>query len=110
MYAIILIAFAAICKAVADTLQHHYERSIFSYEDPKFWNPSISWQYAPFVRFTKYRLDAWHLFNTGMQGFFIAAVFAYEPTMFGRWIDFFACSGVVVLVFNLFYNRLLLRK
>ena len=112
MYSILLIALAAVCKAVSDTLIHHWDTSVFKRLPKKWWkyvDPSISHQ-LPFIRFTRYRPDLWHLSNSGMQLFFLAAVFAYQPTAFGRWIDFFACSVVVIGVFNLFYNRLLLRK
>jgi hypothetical protein len=66
----LFILLAAICKAVADTLQHHFESSVFKYKDPRFWNPAVSWQYAYRIRFTKYPVDAWHLSNSLMIIFF----------------------------------------
>lgn len=109
MLSIFLIALAAAFKAVADTLAHHFSVSVF-YRLPKKWwkyfDPDIS-QHLPFVPYTKYRLDGWHVSNSLMQVCFLLAIFCYQPTGFGRVMDFLMCSIIVVLVFNLFYNRIL---
>lgn len=112
MLALLFIALAAIFKAVVDTLQFHFDRSVFKRLPKKWWkyfDPEISWQ-LPYLPFTQYPPDARHLSNSLMQLCFLAAVFCYEPTAFGRWIDFGVASLVVVFVFNLFYNRILIRK
>lgn len=61
-----LFGLAAYCNAVMDTLQFHFHRSIFSHLDPLFWDPSVSWRAAKFFPWTRYRVDAWHLFKSGM--------------------------------------------
>jgi hypothetical protein len=113
MLSILLIALAAMFKAVADTVQHHFGASIFFRLPKKWWkyfDPDISWQAIPFLPLTKYRPDCWHIANSLMQACFLLAIFCYKPTGFGRVMDFVMCSLMVVMVFNLFYNRILIRK
>jgi hypothetical protein len=112
MLSILLIALAAMFKAVVDTLQFHYERSVFKLLPKKWWkhfDPEISWQ-LPYLPFTEYPPDARHIANSLMQACFLLAIFCYKPTGFGRVMDFVMCSLMVVMVFNLFYNRILIRK
>ena len=106
MITLLLISLAAIFKAVADTLQHHFDTSVFAKLNPKFWNPVISCNYAKFLPFTKYRLDGWHLANSGMIVFFILAVVFASPVKLW-WLAIIICGVVFNLVFNLFYNQIL---
>jgi hypothetical protein len=101
----LFIVLAAICKAVADTLQHHFSTSVFKYKDPRFWNPAVSWQHAHRIRFTKYPVDAWHLSNSLMIIFFCAA--AVSGTYFKWWIDISICGVLFNVVFNYYYNKAL---
>jgi len=80
----LLIIFGAIAKAIMDTLQFHYNNSIFKTMDEFFWNPKISWKNkyknhnkeegekffcstTVFVFLT----DGWHLF----QSIFLNCIF-----------------------------------
>lgn len=72
---LLFVALAAICKAVSDVVYHHVGRSIFKDLDPNFWNPDVSWKTAKTI--FAYKLDAWHLFNSGMIFFFMLAVVFY---------------------------------
>src|SRR5688572_22267142 len=102
---VILIILAGFFKAVADTLTHHYDTSIFKWKDRRFWDPALSYAYAPFLKFTKYRLDAWHLANSGCIICFCAALAIGTPY---PWYIDFAGSGIVFnLSFNLFYDTIL---
>lgn len=94
----VFIALAAICKAVSDTIAHHYDTSIFKGKD--FFNPEIQGKRLPF---TSYPFDGWHVFNSLMIVFFCLAVF---------WISWkLLLAGVLfILVFNLFYNTILKSK
>lgn len=108
MLSFLFIALAAIFKAVADTLQHHYGSSIFRKYNPNWWNPAISWKHVGFVKYTKYRPDAWHLANSGMICAFIAAVVVFNPGgKIPDWLDYFLFGAAFVAVFNFFYNKVL---
>jgi hypothetical protein len=95
----ILILLAAICNAVMDVLSFHYHSSIFRYMNESFWNPEKSWV-KKFIPFTKYRLDAWHVFKSLMICFLLLAAF-------GLTWKFFLAGAIWILTFNLFYNKVL---
>lgn len=106
MITLLLISLAAIFKAVADTLQHHFDTSVFSKLNLKFWNPVVSCEFAPFIPFTKYRLDAWHLANSGMIICFIAAA-SINDSIFSFWIINLTMLGIIYnLIFELFYGKI----
>lgn len=106
MIAFLLIALAGMFKAVADTLFHHYHDSIFKGLDQQWWNPSLSWKYVGFLPLTSYRPDAWHLSNTGMIVSFCCAV-AFNDLYWHPLLQVGALGADFILVFNLFYNRIL---
>ena len=72
---LILTVLAGVCEAIMDTLQFHFDRSIFSnYTNKRFWNPILSWEnkYKEDLKTPKFFLsttlfvfltDAWHLFK-----------------------------------------------
>jgi hypothetical protein len=96
---LVFIILAAICKAVADTLSHHFHTSVFRYMG-KLWNPEVSWKIAKRIPFTKYPVDAWHIANSLMIIFFLLAVFGFS------WMVI--VGGIVFnLAFNTFYNKIL---
>lgn len=105
MITILLISLAAIFKALADTLQHHFDTSVFSKLNQKFWNPVVSCDHAKFIPFTKYRMDAWHIANSGMITAFIVAVVFATPVKYW-WLSIIICGIIFNLVFNLFYNQI----
>lgn len=109
MMGLIFLLLAAICKSVADTLQHHYYESVFKNRDPKWWNPAISWKYIHFLPFTKYRADAWHLANSGMIVFIIlaAVLHRYDQWHIAWYWEVLAAGALWNLCFNLFYNKIL---
>ena len=111
----VLIALAAMFKAVSDVCADHYDTSIFSRFNPQFWDKSISsnnkWiggnkanGHKKGLRYWDPISDAWHISNSFMISSFIAAgIFfpAYNPFIV------FALSGVLfTLVFNTFYNHI----
>lgn len=101
-----IVVLAGAFKAVADTLTHHFDDSVFHKMDPKFWNPEFSWKYADFLKFTKYRLDAWHLANSGMIICFCIALAIHGHFLWWGW-EFLIAGTVYNLSFNLFYNKIL---
>jgi uncharacterized membrane protein YccC len=104
---------AAVFSAVADTLADHFETSIFKWKDPRWWKKDVSWQHVGFIRFTKYRPDAWHLSKSAMIVCFILFGLLFPFSMHGFWvavISLVILGGVFNLTFNIFYNHLLRRK
>lgn len=106
MLTALLIIAAGFFKAVADTLTHHYDTSIFRWKDRKFWDPSISWKYADYLKFTRYKLDAWHLANSGMIICFCGAFAVNESHLWWGW-EFLIAGALFNVSFNLFYNKIL---
>jgi hypothetical protein len=106
MISLLLICLAAFCNAVMDKLAWHFERSCFNDYDPKFWNPNVSWKYAKFIPFTKYRVDAWHLFKSAMIVLICLAIIFYSP-MINIWIDFLIFGILWNTVFNIYFNKAL---
>lgn len=113
---------AAICNAVMDTISHHYWKSIFNtkkYND-NFWNPSISWKTAVYIPYTKYKIDAWHLFKSamiilqGLSSCFIFITGTYITDLYNNILSIFILLIVYGIfwntTFNLFYNRILITK
>lgn len=124
MLSILLISFAAVCNAVMDVCQFHYDRSIFTFYDHKFWNAEISWKnkYVDWdngdrrrkkwfwkinypVQFT----DAWHLFKSLMIIFFALAIILYRPVV-NELIDFGIFGIVWNATFNVYYNTVFMLK
>ncbi len=124
VYSLIFFALAAACNSVMDAITHHYYTSIFFGLDFKFWNPAFSWKFAKFIPYTKFRIDAWHLFKSAMIVFFVLSLIFYYFGMseFVPYPDGFKVKSIVLLstlvvyglvwngVFNLFYNHLLVKK
>jgi hypothetical protein len=92
---LVFIILAAICKAVADTIAHHYDTSIF--RGKKFFNPEIQGKKLPF---TNYPFDGWHVANSLMIFFFCLAVFWFTWKLL-------LSGALFIIVFNLFYNKIL---
>jgi len=105
---ITLLILAAFFKAVADTLQHHYDISVFNKLDGRWWNPEVSWKYVKFIPLTKYRLDAWHLANSLMIVSFICFGLFHE-SHYKWWIELIAGGILFNVVFGLFYDKILKR-
>ena len=97
----------AIFKAVADTLAHHFDTSVFRRRNTAFWNP-LHRDNDYVKRVFSYPLDAWHISNSLMIiCFALATVFndlKYE------WYWQVSGIGVVfMLTFGIFYNKILRR-
>lgn len=106
---IIFIMLAAFFKAVADTVADHFDISVFKWKDRRFWDKSVSWKYARMLKRTKYKVDAWHIAGSGMIVSFCLAILFHRPVI--EWYYELPAMGVVFnLTFNIFYNKLLLKK
>jgi len=100
----ILLIAAAIFKAVADTVDHHFDTSIFRRYDPKFWDRDISSDKAK--RIFGYKIDAWHISLSFMICCMIAAAIFHQPKLAWYW-EFVIGGTMWNIVFNIFYNRIL---
>lgn len=109
MISLSLILLASIFKAIADTLQHHYDTSVFRKLPFQYWNPNESYKYIKFIPLTKFRPDAWHLANSAMIVSFILAVIFYEQQL--KWFWELLIGGTTFnIMFGLFYDVILRRK
>lgn len=105
MISLHLIVLAAIFKSIADTLDEHFEVSIFKKLNPKWWSKNVSWKYVRFLPLTHYRPDAWHLANSAMIISFVLAVVFYQPWL-GQWYyDFIAFGFAFNVTFEFFYSK-----
>jgi hypothetical protein len=114
VYSLIFWVLAAICNSVMDTLVHHYSTSVFKKLNSAVWNPEVSWKSAAYLPYTKYKIDAWHLFKSAMIIFLalsIISAWIFGPPLLNVWWFYlitFVWLGVVWNgVFNLFYNHIL---
>jgi hypothetical protein len=110
---LILIILAAFFKAVSDTLKDHYYISVFRLKDARFWNPNESYKYTGFLKIwfikTQYRADAWHISNSLMIISFCLAIVLHKPVL--SWYYELIIAGIAFNVsFNLFYNKVLVKK
>lgn len=114
MISLIFFSLAAICNAVMDTLVHHYYVSVFrKMKNSSFWNPEKSWLHAIYLPHTKYKLDAWHLFKSGMIVMITLSIITFDKYIiwFNAWW-FYSFILIIYgtiwnLTFNLFYNKIL---
>lgn len=112
---LLFLTLGAACNACMDKLSFHFHKSVFNKLDPKFWNPNISWQHAPFVKFTKYRVDAWHLFKSAMIVFicisitiaFKGGVYVHNSFVYNKIVLFLTMGLLWNGAFNLFFNKIL---
>jgi hypothetical protein len=100
---VVLVAGAAFCNAVMDTLQFHFSTSAFHNRNPDFWNPAISWNKAK--KIFGWRLDAWHLFKSAMIILLCAAIVVHKPFI-PFWIEIIIYGVVWNAIFNFFYKDL----
>ena len=99
----IFLILASICNACMDTLSFHFFNSVFCSLNPNFWNPNYSWAFEKLIPFTKYRVDAWHLFKSAMIVFFCLAIVFFN----GKLWEFIILGCVWNLTFNIFYEKIL---
>lgn len=101
--AIILISAAAICKALADTLDHHKDTSIFRYMSDKYWNPNVVIKTAPVI--FNYPVDVWHIANS-MQLLCWVLLAVFNDMKYPWYLQVGGAGLLFIVVFNTFYNRI----
>lgn len=127
-----LLVFSSISNGVMDTIQFHYQGSVFDGGNDQFWNPKVSWEnkyakgpdgiqrpykprYFGSTTFLSFTTDGWHLFKALFLWFNRAAMvvlfdlFLIERSK-SRLLRFgIACVAWIVLSiaymgFHLFYS------
>lgn len=118
MISLIFLFVAGIFKAIIDTLQFHFETSIFKNFNQKWWNPSISWKNkwkngdpkqgerflgssTIFVSLT----DAWHFFQHLLIFCLILSIVTYSKLSCLRIIDFLIFYTVFTVTFEIFFSK-----
>lgn len=123
---LVFISLAGVCKAVMDTLQFHFDESIFwstSDELAQFYDPDLSWRnkyidgleergrkkFLKFIPVPVFLTDAWHLYQSFQINFICLAVVTYNPAH-NTVIDFITYSFLYRAFFFLFYKYFLVKK
>ena len=106
MIAALFIILAAMMKALADTLAHHFDTSIFKWKDKRFWKPDVSSEWAH--KIFSYKVDAWHLSNSAMIVFMIAAItlHRYDKLQLAWYYELVIGGLLWNGIFNTFYNKI----
>lgn len=103
----ILLTVAAILKALADTVDHHFDTSIFRRYNAAFWDRDVSEDKARHI--FGYKIDAWHIALSGMIVAMISAVTLHTPKL-NWWQEVLIGGAWWNVVFNLFYNKIFILK
>jgi hypothetical protein len=103
MIALLIISFAAICKALVDTLDHHFDTSIFRDKSRRYWDPNVIQKTSGQI--FGYPLDVWHITNSLQLAAWLALPFFYHPWK-AWYIDYSIGGMTFIIVFNLFYNKI----
>ena len=96
---IILIFFASVFNSIMDKTETiiSFNSSVFKKLNPNFWCKPLSAN-TPLLKFTHYRIDAWHLSKSLMV---ICICAAMSSTIW----EFIIYGIIWNLVFNLMYNH-----
>jgi len=86
-----------------DTLNFHFESSVFKNKDPRFWNPQISWRYCKVV--LGYHIDGWHLVKSLLIVLITITIILYRPFI-NPAVDLLAYGILWNLSFNTFFKIL----
>lgn len=121
----ILISIAGIAKAIVDTLQFHYSKSVFKGLYAQYWNPDISWvnKYADdklLIRKKWFFIipipipvlfsDAYHLFQSIFLTSLFISICLFEPITQNKIIDLILLRSLFGLFFIMFYNWILIKN
>jgi len=106
LLSLLFFAIAAVCNAVMDRTENApaFNKSVFNHFDVKFWLKEVSWQYA--TKVLGWKADCWHIAKSFLVIFIVISIMTYSPIL-GGVFDFIIFWIAWNLVFNLFYNKLL---
>lgn len=104
---LLLICLAGVFNAFADTLQHHFDTSIFRNLPRKWFDPNLPIREAPVI--FKYPVDAWHIAGSAEVVLFCVCVVFHRP-QFDWYIELLSAGVAYIVSFNLFYNKIFIAK
>lgn len=106
MIAYLFVALAAMFNAVMDRVEYPaaFNQSIFKKKNPNFWLKTESWQHAK--KIFAYKFDCWHIAKSLMLFCFAFAI-AFMDMSHWWVVKFITVGGIWIVVFNVFYNRIL---
>jgi len=124
--AILFIVLASISEAIMDTVQFHYEKSIFKFDpdkyNPLFWDASISWKnkykensmteekfYGSKTIFV-FTTDAWHFFKFLRNLFLFIGLPLLGIGYLNIIIAVVIARIIYGLVFTFFFDKVLIKK
>lgn len=110
---LILIFLAAFFYAVHEVVDNHFSISVFNKKNPAFWDGQQSWKTAK--RIFNYPVDAKHLASSGMIVMMclstcIAQFSQFQIKFLNWWEQLIACGIIWIIVFNTFFNHILVAK
>jgi hypothetical protein len=111
MLTVLLISLAAICKSIADTLDDHFDTSVFKKLPWQVWDANRS-QVKAFrlkvfgIKITNYKFDPWHIANSLMIVCWCFVAVFNDLELPGIW-QVVVIGVVFNLVFELFYTKIL---
>jgi hypothetical protein len=116
LFLVLIGFFLAVMDRTAEEVA--FNNSVFRNLDRKWWLRSVSWQYVKFIRWTKYRPDAWHIAKSAMiASIGLAAVsLMYAPVFLLRrpLLNFLSISALLAVIvtasFVVFYDYVLKQK
>lgn len=118
------ISLAGIMKAVMDTVNFHFNKSIFNNLNKYFWDMEFSWlnkyeeknrvdfvrkKWLKFIPVPVMFTDAFHLFQSFHISLIMLAIVSFEP-VYGFWVDFIIYSFFYRAFFYVFYKYYLAKK
>ena len=117
MVMLILIVLGAFFKGVMDSLQFHYQNSIFRNLNAQYWDPSKSWRnkykggdpslgpkFIGSTTFLVWISDGWHLMQMFFLNSMILAIVFYT-NIFNIWIDFIILTLLFKIIFQCLYTN-----
>lgn len=136
MISLLLFILASVCSASMDVCQFHYEKSVFvRFNKPSYFNGYVSWTrkyidgdfkkgirkwFFGLLDYPVFLTDFWHLMKSSMLCLIVASAVLYVPTLtvfnlgFCKPLllifDFVLFGTLWMAFFNIFYNRILVKK
>lgn len=112
MISIVFWTLAAICKAVADNLAHHFYKSVFNTDklNRRFWDVEVSNKTPIYLPYTRYKWDGWHVANSLMIIFAGCAIITFQASLTLWWhypLTLLIYGVIWNGWFNWFYNSFL---
>lgn len=96
--------------AIVDSIQNHYDTSIFSDKKPSFWNPKVSGTTA--IKLFVIRLDANTIFGFLTIAALIGSTVLAQLPWFGipkNWIPIYVQTLAAIIIYIFAYNIFLKR-